>query len=161
MRAEWRAEQDAATSEAQGQWERGHSLVDWLTQRMHAGDRVAVTVLRQRFSGTVAEVSADLVALNANFGRVDIQVAPGIPVRIELDDHPPAGGRRSDSHRTFREALLVREDGAEVSVGTLFEPEGVDGTLTVGADYVRVTAKMGLETVAPIAQVGWICARRF
>ena len=47
MRAEWRAEQEAVIADAAAQWRHGRSLTDWLCERMHAGDRIAVTVAAQ------------------------------------------------------------------------------------------------------------------
>jgi hypothetical protein len=44
---------------------------------------------------------------------------------------------------TFRAALLAREDGEIMTTGTLTEPEGLDGSLRVGADYVTVIRRKG------------------
>ena len=51
MRAEWRAEQEAAATDAAAQWRHGRTLADWLRERMHAGDRIAVHVGDQSFVG--------------------------------------------------------------------------------------------------------------
>ena len=87
-------EQNEATADAAEQFRRNQSLRDWLTAAMHAGDRIAVTIVDQRFTGTVEEVGDDLLALRAMFGRVDIHLAAGIPLQIELEDHPTSGGQR-------------------------------------------------------------------
>src|SRR5712691_7458254 len=79
MRSEWAAEQYDAAADAREQFERQRSLRDWLVAAMHAGDRLAITVVEQRFAGTVDEVGADLIGLRADFGRVDVHLAAGIP----------------------------------------------------------------------------------
>jgi len=61
MRAEWRAEQEAAAADAAAQWRHGRTVADWLCERMHAGDRIAVTVATQSFVGLGDEVGADLL----------------------------------------------------------------------------------------------------
>jgi hypothetical protein len=160
MRAEWQAETEAATDDAAAQWRHSRTLSDWLVERMHAGDRVAVTVTDQRFAGTVEESSTDLIALQGVFGRVDIHVAHGIPIFVEINDHAMSGGSRATSSRSFREALLARDGRDDLSVGTLHDSEGLDGTLYVGHDFVSVVAKMGVETVVPLAFVTWVAPRR-
>ena len=115
MRSAWRAEQEDATADAATAWRHGRTLADWLTERMHAGDRVAVTLAERRFTGLVNEVGADLIARDAQ---------------------------------------------PDTSVGTLHEPEGLDGTLYVGRDFVSVVARMGAETVIPLDNVVWVSARR-
>ena len=74
---------------------------DWLTDAMHAGDRLAVTIVDQRFTGTVDEVGDDLLGLRAIFGRVDLHLLPGIPLHIELVDHPTSGGHRGKTDGSF------------------------------------------------------------
>jgi len=54
----------------------------------------------------------------------------------------------------------ARDPQVDTSVGTLFTPEGLDGLVTPGADFVRVKARAGAETVVPMEQVAWICNRR-
>ena len=159
MRAEWRAETEAATADAVEQQRRRRTLADWLTERAHAGDRIAVAVGAQRIAGLVEETGPDLIALRAVYGRVDVHLTPGSPLYIELVDHPDSGGRRTTSSKSFYDALLAR-DGTEVTLGTMHEPEGIEGTLTVGADFVSVAAKLGAETVVPIRYLLWVTARR-
>jgi hypothetical protein len=160
MRAQWRAETEAATEDAAAQWRHARTLVDWLTERMHAGDKIAVVVSGQRFAGTVEEAGPDLIALRAVFGRVDIHLMPGISLFVEMHDKATVGGQRAQSSRTFREALLVRDGRDDQSVGTVHDPEGLDGALFVGADFLSVVAKLGRETVVPLDAVTWVCARR-
>jgi hypothetical protein len=160
MRAEWRAEQEAATEDAAAQWRHGRTLDDWLGERMHAGDRIAVLVGDQRFAGYVEENSDDLLAVRAAYGRVDIHIVPGVPLLIEMYDHATAGGDRASSRRTFREALLARDGRDDQTVGCLHDLEGLDGTLYVGKDFVSVVAKLGAETVVPLQHVVWAAARR-
>jgi hypothetical protein len=160
MRAEWRAETEAATGDAAEHWRHSRTWVDWLALRANAGDRVAVNIGEQRFAGLVEETGSDLIALRALFGRVDIHVAPGLPLTITLVDHPTAGGERPGTGRTFRDALLERDGHEDVTVGTLHDDEGLDGTLYVGADFVSIVAKRGAETVVPLGYVTWASARR-
>jgi hypothetical protein len=132
MRADWRAETDAATEDAQAQWRHTRTLHDWLTERLHAGD----------------------------FGRVDVHLAHGIALSIEIIDHATSGGERIDTHRTFRDVLLARDGDPDVTIGTVHDMEGLDGTLYVGADFISVVAKLGAETVVPMRYVVWAAARR-
>ncbi len=159
MRAEWRAETDAATADAAEQRRRGRSLSDWLAERAHAGDRIAVAVGQQRLAGLVEETGPDLIALKAVFGRVDVHLTSGSPLYIELVDHPESGGRRTPTTKSFYDALAAR-DGTEVTMATMHEPNGLDGVLTVGTDFVEVAAKLGAVTVLPIRYVLWVSARR-
>jgi hypothetical protein len=162
MREEWRAEQEAATRDAASEWQHRRTLPDLLTEHLHRGDRLAFHVAGWRVTGVPEEVGADLVALRAVFGRVDVHLAPGVPVCFELFERSTAeGGRGVDAAGgSFRRALELREGGDEVSIGTVFDPDGVDGRLRVGADHVTITARMGAEMTVPIAHVSWVSARR-
>jgi hypothetical protein len=160
MRAEWRAEQEAATADAAEQWRRSRTLSDWLDERMHAGDRIAVVVGDHRFTGLVEETGDDLIAVRGIFGRVDVHVTPGIPLSIEIHDHPTSGGDRARQRRSFHDALLMRDGREGMTVGTVHDPEGLDGRLFVGRDFVSVVAKLGAETVVPLQYVTWVCAQR-
>jgi hypothetical protein len=160
MRAEWRAEQEDATEDAAAQWRHSRTLEDWLGERMHAGDRVAVLVGDQRFAGFVEETSDDLLAVRAAYGRVDVHLVAGLPISIEMYDHSTEGGSRARSRRTFRDALLERDGRDDQTIGCLHEFEGLDGTVYVGQDFVSVVAKLGAETVVPLRSVAWAAARR-
>jgi hypothetical protein len=160
MRGEWVAEQEAAAADAAAQWRHSRRLSDWLTERMHSGDRIAVTVKDNRFAGVVVETGDDLIALAGIFGRVDIHVAHGIPIFIELVDRAMEGGQRAIASRTFHEALIARDGRDDLSIGTLHEMDGLDGTLFVGRDFVSVVTKLGVETVVPLQYVTWVAPRR-
>jgi sarcosine oxidase delta subunit len=160
MRAAWRAEQEAATADAAEQWRHGRGLADWLCERMHAGDQIAVTVAVQSFAGLVEEVGDDLLGLRCVFGRVEIHVGAGIAISFELVEHATRGGTRATSRRAFRDALLARDAQAGVRVGTLQQPEGIDGTLRVSRDFVAVVTRAGTETLVPIDQVAWVTTAR-
>ena len=160
MRSEWAAEQNDAAADAREQWQHNQTLRDWLTDAMHAGDRLAVTVLDQRFTGTVEELGADLLGLRCIFGRVDIHLALGITLQIELVDHPASGGHRGSTEATFAGVLTARDPLVDTSVGTLHVPEGLDGIMSSGRDFVRVKARAGAETIVPIEQIAWVCNRR-
>ena len=160
MRAAWRAEQEAAAADAAEQWRHGRALADWLRERMHAGDRIAAFVASQRFEGTVDDVGDDLVALRGPIGRVEIHVCPAVPVSFELVEHATHGGKRAPHPLAFRDALLARDAQSGVRVGTLQQPEGIDGTLFVALDHVSIAARSGVETIVPIAHVAWVVATR-
>ncbi len=160
MRSEWAAEQHDATRDAQQQWDRNQTFRDWLTAAMHAGDRLAVTIVEQRFTGTVEGVGDDILAMRCIFGRVDLQLAHGIPLFIELVEHPAIGGHRGKTDASFAAALMARDPEADTSVGTVFHPEGLDGQVIAGQDFVTIKARAGAVTVVPIAQVAWVSNRR-
>jgi len=160
MRAEWRAEQESAAADAAAQWRHSRSLTDWLLARMHAGDGIAVTIAERRFVGLVEEVGDDLVALRCEFGRVEVHVTNGIPIEFGLVEHATQGGTRALTSRRFRDTLVARDAQADVSVGTLQRPDGVEGTLLVGRDFVSVAARSGAETVIPIAHLAWVTVAR-
>jgi hypothetical protein len=156
MRAEWRAEQDAAAADAAAHWRHMRTLTDWLRDRMHAGDVVAATVRERRFVGHVDEVGADLVAMRSSFGRVEIHLDAALPVAFELVEHATRGGTRSSRRRAFRDALVARDAESDVTVATALHPSGIHGTLLVGRDFVIVVTASGVDTVVPIAQVAWV-----
>jgi hypothetical protein len=160
MRSSWAAEQDDAAHDAQEQFQRRQTFREWLIAAMHAGDRLAVTIVDQRFTGVVEEVGDDLLALRAIFGRVDLHLAPGIPLHIELVDHPSSGGGRGRTDGSFAEAVAARDPNADMSVGTAFHPEGLDGMIAAGSDFVTIKARAGAVTVVQLAQVAWVSARR-
>lgn len=160
MRAEWRDEQEQATADAAAQWRRQRKLTDWFEARMNAGDRIAVTVGGQRFTGFVEAVGRDLLGLRCAFGRVDIHIIPGVAILIEISDKATAGGTSAREHRTFDDALRARDGHPDSTVGTLAEPEGVDGALWVGGDFVSIVARLGKETVVPYDNILWVSARR-
>lgn len=160
MRSQWAAEQEDATADAQEDWQRRQTFREWLTDAMHAGDRLAITIVDQRFTGTVEEVGEDLLGLRCIFGRVDLHLLPGIPMHIELVDHPPSGGHRGQTDGVFAACLAARDPQADTSVGTVFHPQGIDGQVTAGRDFVVSRARAGAVTVIPLSQVAWVSARR-
>ena len=148
------------TADAQEQFQRHQTFRDWLIDAMHAGDRLAVTVVDQRFTGTVEEVGDDLLGLRAMFGRVDIHLAPGIPMHIELVDHPTSGGHRGKTDGSFAAALAARDPERRHVDRHAVPPEGLDGLVTAGRDFVIVRARAGAVTVIPITEIAWVCNRR-
>lgn len=159
MRAEWQAETEAAIVDATERRRHEQTLVDWLTDHMHAGDWVAATCGSTRFEGEVEEVSPDLVALRTRLGRVDLHLVPGAPVVFHVADHRTAGGRRAPTSRSFRDALLARDGRDDLTIGTTFDADGVNGRLLVSADFVTVVARLGGETVIPLDHVIWVRPR--
>jgi len=140
--------------------QRRQSLREWLIDAMQAGDRIAVTIVEQRFTGTVEEVGDDLLALRAIFGRVDLHLVAGVPLHIELVDHPSSGGHHGNTGRLFAAVLATRDPNADTTVGTVIHPDGVDGQVSVGSDFLITKARAGAVTVIPLAQVAWVCNRR-
>ena len=160
MRSEWAAEQHDATKDAQEQWNRNQTFREWLTDAMHAGDRIAVTIVDQMFTGTIEEVGEDMLAVRCIFGRVDMRLANGIPMFIELVDHPTSGGHRGKTDASFAACLAARDPEADTSVGTIVHPEGLDGQVVAGRDFVTIKARAGAVTVVPMTQIAWVCNRR-
>ena len=146
--------------DATAEWRHSRRMTDWLGERMKNGDRIAVTVAGTRFAGLVEEMSADLIALRAVFGSVDIHVASGVPLHIQLDEPVPGGGKQSSGSRSFREVLLALDGRDDLTLGVLHDSQGLDGAIFVGADFVSVVTRMGGETVVPLEQVAWIAPRR-
>jgi hypothetical protein len=140
--------------------QRRQSFREWLIEAMHAGDRIAVTILYQRFTGTVEEVGEDVLGLRAIFGRVDLHLVAGIPLHIELVDHPTSGGHHGQTDRLFGALLAARDPNADTTVGTVIHPDGLDGQVSVGSDFLITKARAGAVTVIPFAQVAWVCDRR-
>jgi hypothetical protein len=160
MRSEWAAEQTDATRDAQENFQRNQTMRDWLIAAMHAGDRLAITTGGQRFTGLIEEVGPDLIGLRAIFGRVDLHMAPGIDLLIEVVDHPSSGGARGPTNGSFAAAVASRDPNADMSVGTAFHPDGLDGLISAGRDFMTIRAKAGAVTVVHFAQVAWVSARR-
>src|SRR4029079_16434857 len=128
--------------DASAQWRHSRRMTDWLGERMKKGDRVAVTVAGSRFAGLVEETSADLIALRAVFGRVDIHVAPGVLMHVQLDEPIPDGGREPSVGRGFRDVLLELDGRDDLTLGVLHDSQGLDGSIFVGADFVSVVTRM-------------------
>jgi len=158
MRAAWREEQEAAAADAAAYWRHTRGLCEWLCDRMHAGDRIAVSLPARRFVGLVEEVGPDLVALRCPFGRVEIHIGPDVPIGFELVEHATSGGTRSVMRRGFHDALLARDTQENVTIGTALYPEGIEGTLFVGRDFVTVAGRSGVATVTPVTHVAWVTA---
>lgn len=62
--------------------------------------------------------------------------------------------------RSFAAVLAARDPEGDTSVGTVSHPDGLDGQVTAGSDFVITTARAGAVTVIPLAQVAWVCDRR-
>jgi hypothetical protein len=157
MRAEWRAEQEAATRDAVEDWALRQTLEDRLRAHMHRGDDVAITVVGHRIAGTAEEVGPDLLALRTQAGRVDVHLTATIPFWFEVATRATEGGHRGSDAAggRFRAALMMRGTDARVALGTRDHPDGIDGSLVVGADHVVLT-RAGSEIVVPIADVAWV-----
>ncbi len=158
MRAEWRAEQEAATRDAAEDWQHRRTLTDRLREFMHRGDGLQVTVVGRRLTGFVEEVGDDLLALQTTSGRVDVHLAPTITVEIVVTAPAREGGHRGSdvAGGSFRQALIGREPAPSVLVGTVQDPDGRKGTLLVGADHVELATGDG-RLVVPLPAVAWIC----
>src|ERR1700760_699479 len=94
MRAAWRAEQAAAAADAAEQFRHARSLADWFRERMHAGDRVAVTVAARTLTGRLEDVGDDFVALRRDGagGLVEINTGAVVPVSCSVVEHATHGG---------------------------------------------------------------------
>jgi hypothetical protein len=138
------------------------SLHDRFLEHMREGDRLAIIAAGQRYAGTIEEVGEDLVALRTLFGRVDVHLSPGIPLWYELFERGATEGTEGNhlADGKFLNALDLHEHDAEVTVGSLTDPDGIDGRIEVGSDHVKVIARAGAETVLPLWTVSWVCPRR-
>jgi len=162
MREEWRAEQEAATRDAAEGFQHRQTLQDVLRDHMHRGDRLAVNVAGHRVAGVPEEIGADLLGLRTLFGRVDVHLAPGVPLWFEIYERAAAGGSRGVdvAGGSFVRALQLRESDEAATVGTVFDADGFDGKLRVGADWLTVIARAGAETTIPLSFVSWASALR-
>jgi hypothetical protein len=159
VRAEWRAEEEAATSDAMERWRRARTLVDWLVERMHVGDSIAATIGPQSFTGTVDEVGRDTFGLRTPFARVDVHLGAVGPLDLALVEHATAGGHRASLQRSFRDILIAREHEATVTIGTASTPDGIDGRVACAGDFVTIMAGDGAELVVPMDRVLWVALR--
>lgn len=157
MRAEWRAEQEAATSDAAEQWRHSRTLLDLAREHMHRGDRVAITVAGHRAVGTIIEVASDRIALldgSDDERRTDVHVIDAVPLAFSVVERARAGGRSGARTASFRARLLELEAaGATVVVATALAPEPFTGTLSVGTDHIVLTTATSDETVIALAAV--------
>ena len=161
MRAEWREEQDAATAAAAEAKHRRMTVRDRFEEHMHRGDRLAVIAAGQRLVGVPEEIGDDFVALRTLSGRVDVHLTPSVPIYFEVYERAASGGDRGvDAAGSFVNALVRHEGDREVTLGTVFDADGIDGRVNVGADHVVLIGRAGAETVIPLAQVSWVSARR-
>jgi hypothetical protein len=157
MRAEWRIEEELATADAVEQWRHGRTFADWLTERMIAGDEVALDLGERRFTGRIVEVGHDLLSLRGRFGRVDVHLTPSTPLQLVVVERSTAAGARPVLQRTFRDALVPRQGRGRVTVATTLEPSGIDGELFVGLDFVTIAvAGGGPEVAVPVESVLWV-----
>lgn len=162
MREEWRAEQEAATADAAADYFRRRTMQEHLRELMHRGDRLAVTVAGFRMAGVPEEVGNDLLAIRALFGRVDIQLSPFVPLWFEPVERATAGGDRGTevAGGSFYRALQMREQENLCTIGTVFDPDGFDGRLSVASDFVIIYGMAGAQVTVPIAQVAWVSGLR-
>jgi hypothetical protein len=159
VRSEWRAEEQAATRDAMERWRRARTLVDWLVERMHAGDTIAAAIGPQTFTGAVDEVGRDTLGLRTSFARVDVHLGAVGPLDLALVEHATAGGHRASLRRSFRDIVIAREHEATVTIGTMSAPEGIDGRVACAGDFVTITAGDGAELVVPMDRVLWLALR--
>jgi hypothetical protein len=161
VRAEYRAEADAAASDALDDWRHRRTLADIAVEIVHRGDRVAVILPHARFLGTAEAVGADLLGLRTISGRVDIHISSGVPLMMQIGERVRDGGAREvATDGDFRGALLARERLGEVTVGSTLLDEPIDGTLVVGQDHVCLVGRGGGETYLPLGTVAYVMPRR-
>jgi hypothetical protein len=161
MREEWREERETAGREAAAEHRHTLTLRDLLVECMHRGDRLTVSIGPHRFTGTVAEVGPDLLAVQTVGSRIDVHLHPSVPLLVQIAERTGTGGHGAPAGSgDFRAALIAREDADEVTVGTTFDLEPLDGRLLVGADHVTLVARGGAETIVPMAEITYVSARR-
>ncbi len=157
VRAEWRADEEEWTRAALERWRHNRSLLDVLRECMHRGDTITVCPGSVTFTGRVAAVGDDLLALAAPDGRVDVHCHADAPLVVRIAERARTGGTRGDAVTTFRARLLELEmaDG-EVEIGTRSAGDVVRGRLTVGRDHVIVQDREGGEAVITLAALAWV-----
>jgi len=162
LRERWRSEQEAETRDALDAWQHRRTMTDVLREHMLAGDRLAVTAAGFRVAGVPDELGPDLLALRTFAGRIDIHRSAAVPLWFELFEHGADTGHRGTdvAGGSFRRALELRGRDDAASLGTVFDPDGIDGKLVVGSDFVTVVARMGARTTVPIEFVSWVSPRR-
>jgi hypothetical protein len=153
MREEWRDEQESVTQDAIEQWRHSRTLLDLARDLMHRGDHVSVLAGGHRVVGVIVEVARDRIAVfdEPHDVRVDVQIAPTIPLSLTVVEPARSGGRSGAQFASFRARLLELE-GRPVTVATTLGPDRVTGTLGVGVDVVMVTTAVG-ETLLPLSTV--------
>ena len=162
MRAEWRAEQEAAAADAAravAARARARRLVARpdARGRPHRGDASR----RNGSSGSVEEVGDDLLALRCRPGASRSTCAPAIPIAFELVEHATQGGTRSASppgvpRRAPRARRATRRPRRDVAGAGRHRRDAARRRATTS----RSRRAPGAETVVPIAHVAWVSATR-
>jgi hypothetical protein len=149
-REEWRADEEAAAREAAVAWNHGRTIADLARDCMARGDRISVTTYNHRAVGFVVEVADDLIAIrNVGSARIDFHLTPLSPFSFTVNE-PAIGDAQIPpvSSGGFHGRLLSREaSGDDCLVAVVGEAEPLCGRIEVGANFVRVIAKLGGETI--------------
>jgi hypothetical protein len=161
MRETWRAEQEAAATDAVDDWRHRRSLRDLALEIVHRGDPVVAILEHVRFFGDIEAVGSDLLAIRSVLGRVDIHLHDSVPLLLQVGERIREGGaRESLDEGDFRSSLIARERFGEVTLGCTFSPEPFDGTLVVGCDHLCLVGRGGGETYFPFGSVAYVMPRR-
>ena len=156
-RAEWRADEEEWTRAAIERWRHERSLLDLLRECMHRGDTIAVCLGGVTFTGRVAAVGDDIVALTLPDGRVDVRGDGDAPLVVRITERARSGGTRGDAVTTFRARLLELEMVADdVAIGTRGAAEVIRGRLTVGHDHVIIQDGQSGDAVIALAAIAWV-----
>ena len=159
LRSEWRDDEEAWTRAAHEQWEHGRTLRDVALDSMRRGDCVTITTTGAVLRGRIVAVGLDTVRLVDDGGFVDVLLASGAPLLMQVDTRPAAdaGGVAVDA--TFRSRLLEHEGCTEIELGVSRLDGPFVGALRVSADHVRVRTRDGADAFVPQGSVVFVRER--
>jgi hypothetical protein len=137
FRDELRAEAEEYEQLAAKDHLRSRRLGDVALELVHRGDRVAVTIGEQTFTGVLVYAAGDLACLRTPVGAVDRNLAA--PLAIRVAERVRSGGlSRGRGPASFTARLYEHEAAlAPVELGCPLLPTDLRGQIeAVGADHV-------------------------
>lgn len=153
-RAAWRAEEEEWTTAAFARWTHGRTLVDRARDHLHRGDLLEVALDDSRVVGRVVGVGDDVIAIESEAGRVDINAGARAPVVWRVLRRETSGGSLGLDVGSFRARVLELEmDARWVDVDLDAGWPSCRGGLTVGRDHVVITDDDGGEAVIAWAAI--------
>lgn len=156
FRSATRAEAEASEREAAQLSMRTRSLADVAFDAMSRGDTLAVTAGGKTFTGRVGYAAGDLMTLETGTGRVDVNLAGGVAIRVM--ERARSGGRaRPEGPGSFRGRLLEHEGVRDVELWSTVLPDPIRGTVKVAArDHVVFRDREGREWFLPLSTVAYV-----
>ena len=161
LRSEWRDDEEAWTRAAHEQWEHGRTLRDVALDAMRRGDGITITTAGAVLRGRIVAVGVDTVRLLDDGGFVDVVLASGAPLLVQVDTRPAADASGVVVDATFRARLLEHEACTEIELGVSTRDGPFVGALRVSADHVRVRTRDGADAFVPLGSVVFVRERPF